>query len=107
MPYLRVDSGIKVEQGLAVWEAIANGATYRQAAAAAGMSTTTAWRRCWFVRDWTLPAVYGRPPGPIPPQRGTAACPRGRPYLPTLDTDRSPHLSPAAPSGRSTKDVAS
>lgn len=84
-PYLRLDLMVKCEQGMAVWRLVARGASIRQAAQALGLSPTTAWRRVWFVRDWYLPRHYGRPMGPIPPQRGTRACPNGRPYLPTMD----------------------
>lgn len=88
VPYLRLDLGVKVTEGLAVAEKVAEGASIRQAAADLGMSPTTAWRRLWWFRDWALPGYYGRPRGPIPPQRGTRACPNGRPYLPTLDGPR-------------------
>jgi hypothetical protein len=72
---------------MAVWDIVAAGGSISSAARALGVSTTTAWRRYWFLADWTLPHYYGRPSGPIPPQRGTRACPHGRPYLPTLDDD--------------------
>lgn len=81
---------VKVEQGQAVFERVTAGRSIRQAAADLGLSPTTAWRRYWFLMDWTLPGYYGKPSGPIPPQRGTRACPNGRPYLPTLDGDRYP-----------------
>jgi hypothetical protein len=85
-PRLRVPAPTKWIQGAAVADLVAvKGLSFRQAAAELDMSATTAWRRYWWVLDSTLPAYYGRPHGPIPPQRGTAACPRGRPYLPTLD----------------------
>ncbi|QQM41987.1 hypothetical protein [Streptomyces liliifuscus] len=84
-PYLRLDLGIKATQGFAVFERVMAGASFRQAAAALDLSVTTAWRRHWWFIDWMQPEWHGRPPGPIPPQRGTRACPRGRPYLPTLD----------------------
>ncbi|MFJ9677536.1 hypothetical protein ACIRP2_05705 [Streptomyces sp. NPDC101194] len=38
--------------------------------------------------DRVLPLTYGRPLGPLPPQGGTRACPRGRPWLPTPDGPR-------------------
>ncbi|NUV60657.1 hypothetical protein [Streptomyces sp. CAI-85] len=90
-PHLRLDLGIKVTQGLDVVQLVlGEGRTFREAGAALGLSPTTAWRRFWFALDLTLPERYGRPPGPIPPQRGTRACPRGRPYLPTLDGPGGP-----------------
>lgn len=86
-PYLRLrlDAGVKLTQGYAVVRLVTAGHSIRSAAAALGMSPSTAWRRYWFAMDWTLPAYYGREWGPVPPQRGTRACPRGRPWLPTLD----------------------
>lgn len=84
-PRLRLDLAAKVSQGTAVVRLVLAGHSISSAAALLGLSVTTAWRRYWFVMDWTLPQSYGRPRGPIPPQRGTKACPRGRPYLPTLD----------------------
>ncbi|WP_340564457.1 winged helix-turn-helix domain-containing protein [Streptomyces sp. GSL17-111] len=65
------------------------GMTVREAATQLGMSPTTCWRRAWWFMDRTLPVSYGLPLGPLPPQRGTRACPRGRPWMPTLDGDRS------------------
>ncbi len=84
-PHLRLDLAVKVQEGTAVVRQVRAGRTFRQAAAALGLPLTTAWRRYWFVMDWTLPASYGYPRGPIPPQRCTRACPTGRPYMPTLD----------------------
>lgn len=84
-PHLRIPLERKVREGVAVWDIVAAGGSISSAARSLGMSTTTAWRRYHFLADWTLPAQYGRPSGPIPPQRGTRACPSGRPYLPTLD----------------------
>ncbi|WP_406462327.1 hypothetical protein OH768_44230 [Streptomyces sp. NBC_01622] len=84
-PHRRLSAAIKTSQGIAVLDLVSAGATFRQAAAATGLSPTTAWRRAWWIRDFNLPRHFGRAPGPVPPQRGTAACPRGRPYLPTLD----------------------
>jgi hypothetical protein len=84
-PYLRLDLAVKANEGLAVARLVADGASIRQAAAKLGISRMTAWRRYWFLHDWTLPEYFGRPTGPIPPQRSTRACPRGRPFLPTLD----------------------
>jgi hypothetical protein len=85
-PYLRLNLATKVEQGAAMWHLHhTRGLSIRAAARALGLSETTGWRRYWFLADFTLPGHYGKPAGPIPPQRGTAACPRGRPRLPTLD----------------------
>lgn len=90
-PHLRLDLGVKVREGVAVVELVlGQGRTFRQAGAELGISATTAWRRYWFALDLTLPGRYGRPDGPIPPQRGTRACPRGRPYLPTVDGPGGP-----------------
>lgn len=88
IPHLRrqTPDHVKLSQGDAVIRAMLRGLSLRAAAGALGLSTTTAWRRYWLVMDWTLPAREGRPRGPIPPQRGTRACPSGRPWLPTLDT---------------------
>ncbi|HET9254890.1 MAG TPA: AsnC family protein [Pseudonocardiaceae bacterium] len=48
-----------------------------------GISTTTAWRRCWFYQDFVMyPQLRGLPRDHVPPQRGTRECPRGEP--PTL-----------------------
>jgi hypothetical protein len=44
-----------------------------------GLSLTTAWRRYWFALDWSNGGAFGE--GPPPHQRGTRACPRGRPHL--------------------------
>lgn len=84
-PYLRLDLTTKVAEGVAVARLVASGASFRSAATQLDMSLTTAWRRFHFVMDWTLPRHFGRPYGPIPPMRGTRACPSGRPWLPTLD----------------------
>jgi hypothetical protein len=85
-PYLRLDLLTKVEQGRAVVQLhLGEHRPIREAARILGLSPTTAWRRYWWYMDWTLPAHYGKPFGPIPPQRGTRACPKGRPYLPTVD----------------------
>ncbi|NUR03631.1 MAG: hypothetical protein HOY79_46115 [Streptomyces sp.] len=100
-PYLRLDIAVKWRQGGDVVQLVAiNGLSFRQAAASLGLSPTTAWRRYWWWMDSTLPAHWGYPDGPIPPQRGTRACPRGRPYLPTYDgPNAKPRRSrrPAAP----------
>lgn len=100
-PYLRLDIAVKWTQGADVVQLVAiNGLSFRQAAGRLGLSTTTAWRRYWWWMDSTLPAHWGYTNGPIPPQRGTRACPRGRPYLPTYDgPNAKPRRSrrPAAP----------
>ncbi|MGW6924483.1 winged helix-turn-helix domain-containing protein [Streptomyces sp. NPDC054950] len=89
-PHLRVPIDIKATQGAAVLELVTAGATIREAATATGLSPSTAWRRMWFVRDWTLPAYYGIDSKRIPPMRGTRACPRGRPWIPELDGPGGP-----------------
>lgn len=91
-PYVRLSYITKLDQGDAIWRAVAlEGATFRQAGAALGLSKTTAWRRYWFVVDYGLPAMWGvKKPGPLPPQRGTKACPRGRPWQPHLDGPDGP-----------------
>jgi hypothetical protein len=73
-----------------VWLATATGQSIRKAAAELGMSPSTAWRRWWFYIDFTLPERYGVKRGRIPPQRGTRACPRGRPYQDVLDGPGGP-----------------
>lgn len=105
-PYLRLNLGTKATQGQAVFEKVMAGATFRQAANELGMPLTTCWRRYWWFADWTLPSYYGQPYGPIPPQRGTAACPRGRPYLPTVDGPGRPlDRSSSAPRRKVPTDV--
>ncbi len=86
-PYLRLDLVVKVEQGRRVFALVGfgGGLSFRAAGERLGLSTTTAWRRYWFLLDWTLPTSEGRPAGPIPPQRGTRAIPNGRPCRPTRD----------------------
>lgn len=84
-PRLRVPFDVKAREGFAVYELVLGGGlSFRQAAAQLDMSLSTAWRRYWFFTDWTTPERHGCKPGPLPPQRGTARCPRGAPYLPTL-----------------------
>jgi len=83
-PHLRLSVAVKFNQGYAVVDLVLAGNSIRSAAKILGMSPTTAWRRYWWIMDWTLPDMYGRPRGPYPPQRGTRACPRGVPYLPTI-----------------------
>lgn len=90
-PRLRVDFGVKVHQGLAVAELVlGRGFSFRQAAVQLDMSVTTAWRRFWWLFDYQLPERWGCRRGPLPPMRGTRACPRGRPYMPTLDGPGGP-----------------
>lgn len=88
-PHVRLDLSVKADQGLAVMRLVlGEHYTFRQAAAALDMSLTTAWRRFWFVLDLMTPERHGCKPGPVPPQRGTRACPRGRPWMPTYDGAR-------------------
>lgn len=93
-PRLRLDVGTKATEGLAVVELVlGRGLTFRQAAAQLGMSTATAWRRYWWFMDWLLPERWGVRSRRIPPQRGTRACPRGRPWIAELDGPGGPlHL---------------
>lgn len=98
VPHLlrQVPAIVKAVEGERMFElVVGQGATIRAAAAAVGLSATTGWRRYWWYRDWTLPGHHGLPAGPLPPMRGTRACPRGRPFLPTLDRlDGSAHRPP-------------
>lgn len=88
-PRLRTDLTVKTTEGLAVMQLVlGEGRTFRQAAAVLGMSLTTAWRRYWFVIDLGTPERHGCRPGPLPPQRGSRACPRGRPWMPSYDGAR-------------------
>ncbi|MFD4790540.1 hypothetical protein ACFWN1_26505 [Streptomyces sp. NPDC058459] len=90
-PRLRLDLATKATQGAAVLDLVlTHGQSFRQAAATLDMSPTTAWRRFWFAIDLNTPTRAGCKPGPIPPQRGTRACPNGRPYLPTYDGRTTP-----------------
>lgn len=85
-PHLRLNTAVQLDQAQRVFNLIAAGAGFREAGQRTGLSTTTAWRRYWWLQDWTLPAFYGRPRGPFPPQRHTRVSPSGdRPCLPTLD----------------------
>ncbi|MFG2473536.1 hypothetical protein [Streptomyces fagopyri] len=84
-PHRRIPYDIKATQGLAVLQLVTAGATIRAAAAQTGLSPTTAWRRMWWLRDWLLPDRYGVRARRLPAQRGTAACPRGRPWIEELD----------------------
>jgi hypothetical protein len=84
-PHSRLDLAVKVEQGTRAHRLHESGLSFAEIGERLGLSETTAWRRaCWY-RDWTLPATHGLPVRRIPPQRGTAACPRGRPCIPELD----------------------
>jgi hypothetical protein len=89
-PYVRVPWDRLYQEGEAVWRLVITGSSIRAAGAALGMSATTAWRRYWWVVDFELLGRWGAKPGPLPPQRGTKACPRGRPYQPTLDGPGGP-----------------
>ena len=77
-PRLRLPLITKVEQGNAVLKLVRQGHSMRSAGAVLGLSTTTAWRRFWFLMDY-YPYGGRRARMPIPPQRGTRACPRGKP----------------------------
>ena len=75
------------------------GLSYRDVAVATWLSTTTAWRRSNLYLDFTLPRQWGTPlPRRLPPQRGTARQPRGRPAVAGHDTPveypRPRHLVP-------------
>lgn len=89
-PYRRIPIETKATQGLAVLELVVAGASIRTAAAQTGLSPTTAWRRVHWLRDWLLPGLYGVTARRMPPQRGTALCPRGRPYIEELDGPGGP-----------------
>ncbi|MFJ8934209.1 hypothetical protein ACIRL0_00605 [Streptomyces sp. NPDC102365] len=69
---------------------LGRGFSFRQAATALDMSLSTAWRRHHFVMDWLLPERWGRKAKRLPPQRGSRACPRGRPFIPELDGPGGP-----------------
>lgn len=84
-PYLRLDVAIKVEQGTEAHRLHTAGLTFAEIADQMGVSLTTAWRRCCWFEDWSRPATVGLPIRRIPPQRGTRACPRGRPCIPEVD----------------------
>lgn len=89
-PYtrLRLDPVKQYTEARAAYELIElRGVSVRQAAEALGMSPTTAWRRARWYWDWAIgPTVYGLPHGPPPQQRGTRACPRGRPVILPMDS---------------------
>lgn len=80
-PYLRLDLTVKVDQGTEAHRLHTASFTFAEIAERLGMSLTTAWRRCRWYEDWTRPATIGLPIRRIPPQRGTRACPRGRPCI--------------------------
>jgi hypothetical protein len=86
-PYsrLRLDSWVKAEQGITMMELVFSGHSFRTAAGILGLSLTTAWRRYWFALDWLNGGAFGE--GPPPHQRGTRACPKGRPALLPRDSD--------------------
>ena len=84
-PYVRLDLAVKAEQGAEAFRLHSLGLSFGQVAERIGVSTTTAWRRCRWYEDWTRPATIGLPIRRIPPQRGTRACPRGRPCIPDVD----------------------
>ena len=90
-PHLRLNVMVKAGEGLAVAELVlGQGLSFRQAALRLGMSTTTAWRRCRWFQDWMLPGLWGVEARRLPPQRGTRACPRGRPWIEELDGPGGP-----------------
>ena len=84
-PYVRLDLTVKVDQGAEAFRLHHSGLTFAEVARCMDLSLTTAWRRCRWYEDWSSPAKFGLPIRRIPPQRGTRACPRGRPCLPELD----------------------
>ncbi len=110
-PRLRLDYFRRMTEGRAAWDLIiGGGVSVRSAARTLGLSPTTAWRRAWWWHDAViLPAWngYSARRTPIPPQRGTRACPNGRPYLPydaadivrdlVLDQDIDPAVIAASP----------
>lgn len=89
-PHLRLSLHTKVEQGTQIMQLITAGHSFREAAAITGLSLTTAWRRYWWLMDWTLPRQYGKAISTIPPQRGTRGCPSGRPWIRSIDEGRHP-----------------
>lgn len=84
-PYLRLELAIKVEQATRAYRLHIAGLTFEEIGVRMGVSTTTAWRRCHWYEDWTRPAMAGLRIRRIPPQRGTRACPRGRPCIPEVN----------------------
>jgi hypothetical protein len=93
-PYVRLDLAVKADQGSEAHQLHTAGFTFAEVADRMGVSLTTAWRRCRWFEDWTTPAESGHPIRRIPPQRGTRACPRGRPCIPEVD---HPELQNRAP----------
>jgi hypothetical protein len=59
------------------------GYTYQRAADLLGWSVKKTWQRYMWHVDYHMQARLGIPPSgmQVPPMRGTAACPRGSPYL--------------------------
>jgi hypothetical protein len=84
-PYLRLDIAVKVEEGMRVSKLVRAGHSFREISAITGLSPTTAWRRYWWLQDWTLPHFWGKSSLTVPPQRGTRACPSGRPWIRAID----------------------
>jgi hypothetical protein len=93
-PGNRLDLAVKADQAVEAHRLHDTGFTFAEIAERMGVSLTTAWRRCRWYEDWTRPATVGRPIRRIPPQRGTRACPRGRPCIPEVD---HPELRNRAP----------
>lgn len=84
-PYVTLDLAVKVHQGAEAHRLHNAGLTFAEVADRMGMPLTTVWRRCRWFEDWSRPAESGLPIRRIPPQRGTRACPRGRPCIPEID----------------------
>lgn len=84
-PYARLALAVKVEQATVAHRLHAAGHSFAVIAEHMDVSLTTAWRRCHWFEDWTRPATVGQRIRRIPPQRGTRACPRGRPCIPEVD----------------------
>lgn len=83
----KLNTARALTEGKRCWEMVwIEGMSYRAVAATMRMSVTTCWRRANLWHDWTMPVQWGNPvPRRLPPQRGTARCPRGRPYIPGHD----------------------
>lgn len=106
-PYsrLRLDIVRRYEESFDAWSLIfGGGMSVRKAAAALGMSPTTAWRRAHWFNDQDLNRMYGFPDGPIPQQRGTRAVPRGRPIV--LPFDAADVIRELLRQGHSLEDIA-
>jgi uncharacterized protein YjcR len=84
-PYLRMSLAVRVAQATEAHRLHETGLGFVEVAERMGCSVTTAWRRARWWEDWTRPATVGRPIRRVPPQRGTRACPRGRPCCPEID----------------------